>query len=220
VQALGYFALASTLAYLFSITRARNKEARPVWIGAVAAVASVLSGFAVVAYVVAFSVKAHQFATHGTQSWVQASSVTSSPALIVPQFVTYIGLLGLAVGFVLICMQAMRVGLLTRFMGYLGMLAGALVIIPLVQVPVVQAFWLIAFGALLAGRWPSGVPTAWLTGRAEAWPTSAEMREQRIRSAGGGRRAKPERVAEPEPAASSTTRTRSTTPKRKRKRRR
>jgi hypothetical protein len=66
------------------------------------------------------------------------------------------------------------------------------------------------------------VPKAWSSGRAEPWPSAAELRAQR---AEGIRRQsrpkpgrKPEPEPEPEPVAARTTR--SNTPKRKRKRRR
>ena len=142
----------------------------------------------------------------------------------------------LAVGFVLISLNAMRVGLLTRFMGYLGIFTGILVLFPIGSpVPVVQAFWLLALAYLLTDRWPSGVPPSWRSGRAEAWPSAAEQREQRMKAAPGrgGRSAAPAptqgQVADARtPAAQrlgpaetrAARRTRATTPKRKRKRRR
>jgi hypothetical protein len=117
--------------------------------------------------------------------------------------------------------------LLTRFLGYLGIIGGVLTIIPLVPIPIVEAYWLLALAYLLSGRWPSGVPPAWSTGKAEPWPS----RQQAVGAARGqpaargtrGARAKPaptpapETVGAPTPAPGST---RSTTPKRKRKRRR
>ena len=43
----------------------------------------------------------------------------------------------------------MRVGLLTRFMGVLGIIVGVLFIVPLgSSLPIVQAFWLVALGVL------------------------------------------------------------------------
>ena len=75
----------------------------------------------------------------------------------------------------------MRVGLLTRFMGVLGMIVGALFIIPLgSSLPIVQAFWLVALGVLFLGRWPAGMPPAWVTGEAQPWPTQQELREARL----------------------------------------
>jgi hypothetical protein len=118
------------------------------------------------------------------------------------------------------------VGLLTRFLGYLGIFAGVMVIIPVVQLPVVQAYWLGAIAYLLTGRWPSGVPKAWSTGRAEPWPSAAAMREQRaegIRRQGrpkpGGRKAAPVPEPEKEPETVAARTTRANTSKRKRKRR-
>ena len=67
-------------------------------------------------------------------------------------------------------MSAMRVGLLTRFLGYLGIIAGILTIIPVVPIPIIEAYWLLALAYLISGRWPSGVPPAWSTGQIERWP--------------------------------------------------
>jgi hypothetical protein len=78
----------------------------------------------------------------------------------------------------------MRVGLLTKFMGYLGMFAGALVLFQITQVPVVQLFWLVALGYMLSGRWPTGMPAAWRTGKAEVLPSGAELRARRAAGAG------------------------------------
>ena len=91
----------------------------------------------------------------------------------------------LAIGFafVFVCLQAMRVGLLTRFMGYLGMITGVLFVIPLGPLPVLQSFWLIALAALLLGRWPNRLP-AWETGQAAPWPTQQQLREARAEAAG------------------------------------
>jgi hypothetical protein len=80
------------------------------------------------------------------------------------------GLLSLAIGFVFVGVQAMRVGLLSRFLGILAVVAGALMILPLVGLPIVQAFWLAAVGWLLLGRWPGGRGPAWESGEAELWP--------------------------------------------------
>jgi hypothetical protein len=80
-----------------------------------------------------------------------------------------LGSLVLAVGLILVSLNAMRVGLLTRLMGYIGIVSGAMLV--LFPLPVVQIFWMGALGALFFGRWPGGEPPAWKTGRAEPWPT-------------------------------------------------
>ncbi|HEY3019249.1 MAG TPA: hypothetical protein VGJ32_03610, partial [Solirubrobacteraceae bacterium] len=89
------------------------------------------------------------------------------------------GQFAIAFAFVLIGLNAMRVGLLTRFMGVLGIIVGVLFVIPLGPLPIVQAFWLGALVPLFALRWPAGQPPAWITGRAEPWPSADEVRRQR-----------------------------------------
>ncbi len=90
-----------------------------------------------------------------------------------------LGAFALALAFVLTALNAMRVGLLTRFMGILGMLIGILVLFPLDRPHLVRAIWFVFLGLLIAGRYPGGRPKAWETGRAEPWPTQQELRERR-----------------------------------------
>ena len=89
------------------------------------------------------------------------------------------GTVGMAFLFVMLPLRARRVGLLTPFMGILGVVAGALIVFR-GQLPglatVLQAFWLGALGALLLGRWPGGRGPAWASGTAEPWPTAAQRR--------------------------------------------
>jgi hypothetical protein len=233
LEALGSFALAATLGFLFKITRARKADVRPTFTGILGIAGGVISGLSIVVYVIVYGAKAHQFVTHGSQTYEQASQLTTSPALVIPQLLNYLGGLLLAVGLVLTSLNAMRVGLLTRFMGYLGIFAGALVIIPLVPIPIVEGYWLVALAYLFSGRWPSGVPLAWRTGRAEQLPSSPALREPSARPGGAGMgrwwapRPAPApgaETVEPEAAApeavGAPARTRAATPKRKRKRRR
>jgi len=235
LDAIGYFALAATLAYLFSVTRARDPNVKPSFAGIVAVVGPILTGISIPAYVALYAAKAHQFATQGSQTYEEAHHLLGSTVLVLPQLGNYLGVLLSAIGVVLVSLNAMRVGLLTRFMGFLGVFAGVLVIFPLVPIPIVEGFWLVALAYLFTGRWPSGVPPAWRSGRSEPWPSSQEMRERRQRAGvagggrgggGGGARQKPAPTPAPEAvgasggaATPSAGRTRATTPKRKRKRR-
>src|SRR3954469_74115 len=94
-------------------------------------------------------------------------------------FIAFLGHVALGLGIVLVALNAMRVGLLTRFMGVLGIMAGIFLAFPFFPVPIVQGFWLIALGVLILGRWPAGMPPAGETGRAEPWPSRQEMLEAR-----------------------------------------
>src|SRR3954467_8208850 len=95
--------------------------------------------------------------------------------------VAYIGLIAnllLGTAFVLIGMHAMRAGLLSRFMGILGIIVGALTAVPLLGgAPVVQLFWLVAMGVLFLNRWPQGRGPAWDAVDAIPWPTAQDRRD-------------------------------------------
>ena len=119
--------------------------------------------------------------------------------------VAYIGLIAnllLGVAFVLIGMHAMRSGLLSRFMGILGVIVGALTAVPILGgAPVVQLFWLVAMGILFLNRWPQGRGPAWDAVEEIPWPTAQDRRDaiagsddQPPRARGGWR----QRAAEPE----------------------
>jgi hypothetical protein len=224
--------LAWTLVFLHGCARARSPETARPFIKWVAIVGGVLAAVAGVAYAIVVAMKVHQFVTTGAQTYEQANHLTSSAGLLGLQLVGQAAALLLAVSFVLVSLNAMRVGLLTRFMGYLGIFAGVLVLFQIIQIPVVQGYWLAALAYLFYGRWPSGVPPAWRTGRAEPWPSSAELRARRAAAGGrggggggllGGGRRGPAPAPEPQPAGAPAPtgngRTRANTPKRKRKRR-
>jgi hypothetical protein len=224
VNGLGLLGLGATLAFLFTSVKARKPEiAQATWIVAIAG--AVLAALGGIAYGVMITEKAHEFATHGAQTYPQANALLSSGGVAVLQYAGLLGSLLLAIGFVLVALNAMRVGLLTRFLGYLGMAAAAASLLLIGSAPalLIEVAWLLALAYLLAGRWPNGDPPAWRTGQAVAWPSAAEVREQRQRAIAGkkagnnGKAAKPSR--EPPAEAAETSSTRSTTPKRKRKRR-
>jgi hypothetical protein len=53
----------------------------------------------------------------------------------------------------------------------LGIILGALFVLPLIASPIIQLFWLIALGALYLNLWPGGRGPAWESGEAEPWPS-------------------------------------------------
>ncbi len=73
---------------------------------------------------------------------------------------------------ILVSLNAMRAGLLSRFMGVLGIILGALFVLPLIASPVIQLFWLLALGFLFLGQWPGqGRGPAWDSGEPIPWPS-------------------------------------------------
>jgi hypothetical protein len=79
--------------------------------------------------------------------------------------------LGFAVALAYTCLWAMRVGLLTRFWGSLGIALGVAALLLLVQFSLIFFLYL---GLLLIGRLPGGRPPAWAAGEAVPWPTPGE----------------------------------------------
>lgn len=217
---LGLLGLAATLAFLFTAVKARKPEIHPATRIA-AAVGAVLAAAGGLGYAVLISSKAHDFATQGLQTYPEANSLLKSGPVAVLQYAGLLGSLVLAVGFVLIALNAMRVGLLPKFVGYIGIGAAAASLL-LIGSPIglfIEVLWLLSVAYLLSGRWPNGDPPAWRSGEAVPWPTAAEVRQQRQDAAKGrGRQAsKPE---QPRPAAvTANSGSRSAAAKRKRKRR-
>jgi hypothetical protein len=223
LSGIGLLGVVGTLVFLFAAARARRPELTPA-ARITAIVGGVLAAVGGIAYGVVITIKAHEFATHGTQTYPQANSLLSSPGVAALQYAGLLGSLLLAIAFVLISLNAMRVGLLTKFIGYLGIAAAAASLLLIGSAPalLIEVFWLLAVAYLLSGRWPNGDPPAWRTGKVEPWPSAAELREQRQREAGGRARGPARPAVEPaprEPVAAAASGTRATTPKRKRKRR-
>jgi hypothetical protein len=223
--ALSLLAVAATLHYLWGAAMAREPKLKPTFMGWIAIAGGVIEGLGVIVYVVGFGNAANDFVSHGSQTFPEANALLGRSSLVIPQIANYLGLFLVAIALVLVSLNAMRVGLLTRFLGYLGIIGGVLTIIPLVPIPIVEAYWLLAVAYLLSGRWPNGVPPAWSTGRAEPWPprqpAGAARGQPAVRGARGGR-AKPTPTPAPETVgapARTPGSTRSTTAKRKRKRR-
>ena len=107
--------------------------------------------------------------------------------------------------FVMLPLRARRVGLMSPFMGILGVVTGALLVLQIVPVVpvIIQAFWLGALGSLYLGNWPGGRGPAWETGEPEPWPTpqrrGAPPPEDGDGNGQGGSLLAPSNGKEPEP---------------------
>ena len=180
LYALGSLAIFWVLGYLFRAIRGR-RPGFPQFALVLAAVGAVGYGLGRGVAEIARYVGAHDFVElRQTRSNSAATDALSPPAALIGQIIWQAAALALGFAFVLICLNAMRVGLLTRFMGVLGIIVGvALAVLPLDSQGIIRVFWLAAIGALFAGRWPTGIPKAWATGQAEPWPTQQQLREQR-----------------------------------------
>lgn len=216
VTALSGPLTALALVYLFRAVQARNPNfGRGAIIALVAGGVASLVGGIVGPTAVALSVS--DFISSNNHTTQAAHDALQPSAALTAGLIAFIGRVALGLGIVLVALNAMRVGLLTRFMGMLGIMAGAFMAFPLVQLPIVQAFWLIAVGVLFLGRFPSGTPPAWETGRAEPWPTRQQMLEQQGKVPGGApAKSTPPPSADPIDSAPERTHVRSKKKKRRR----
>jgi hypothetical protein len=213
VTAIGYFALAYALTFLAAAIRARRPQfAR--WAFYLPVISGVLFGVAWIAGGIGRLSDAAQVIDGdgtigsvqdlGQEGISQVAGVLLTPAA-----------LALTVAIVLISLNGMRTGLLTRFMGALGIVVGVFQIIQVgASLPLVQTFWLGGLALLFAGRRPGGDPPAWRTGRAEPWQTAAQVAEQRKAA-----QEKPQQEGPPPEREHVATSAHPATSKRKRKRR-
>ncbi len=181
LQAVALVALVGVLVYLYRVTRARRPQL-PQAALVLALIGPLTAAVIAVLRQVELSSVADEFLASGARTESRADDLLGSGA-----FSVYGGIgLGanIAIGFatVLISLNAMRAGVLSRFMGVLGIIVGVFYVIPL-GAQLIQVFWLGALAALFLDRWPGGRGPAWETGSAEPWPTAADraraVQEQR-----------------------------------------
>jgi MFS family permease len=190
---LGLLAITYVADFLLRATMARNDQVQPfirplVIVGGIA-----LAIFSGVLQVLT-AIRIHHFATESTLTWQELKDASSYGGFI------YIGIaaqLAFAIGLLLVSLNAMRVGLVTRFLGYLGCFSAVLFVLAVLPLPIVQVYWLAMLALLFWGFNRAREPPAWASGREVPWPSAAEMREQRVRAAEERRGGS----SSPEPAA-------------------
>jgi hypothetical protein len=128
------------------------------------------------------SIRAHSFAVgHDFSSHAVEQALTKGAVNVGSQYLDLLAALALTAGMIVVSINAIRVGLLTRWMGVIGIFSGILILLPIggATLEIVPAFWMLAMGMLYLGRWPNGDPPAWAAGEARPWPSQAERRSER-----------------------------------------
>lgn len=176
MQALGVGLLAAPLLYLFRAAQARSETMRGQLVGVVVVAPLFLLFSDVISGISALHAAADFVAKGIVGTGDHANKVaddTASHASLRTLAAGFglAGQLGFLVAMVYTCLHAMRVGLLTRFWGSLGIALGAVSILPL---PPFYFFWFIFLALLIAGWLPNARPPAWAAGEAIPWPTPGE----------------------------------------------
>jgi hypothetical protein len=136
-----------------------------------------------IAHQVVYAIGTHEFALSSNHSISAVEhALTKGTANELVAYLSLLAGLALVVGMIVVMLNAQRVGLVPRWMGFLGMLSALLILLPNVgaTLELVPAFWLVMMGLLMAKRWPGqpprgGDPPAWKAGEARPWPTRAQM---------------------------------------------
>jgi hypothetical protein len=106
-------------------------------------------------------------------------AVADAGSLQAGRTINALGAMALGAGALLVSLNAMRVGLLSRFLGVLGIIVGGSLVLtgvfPIDQQGLIRTFWLGGLALMLAGRLPggAGLPPAWASGVAEPWEPRA-----------------------------------------------
>jgi len=181
LQAIGVGLLAAPLYYLFRAAKARSERMRGQLVGVVVAAPLFLAALAILSGISTLHA-ASDFVSNeiphlmakgvGLNSdranEIANETITEAPLRPLAAGFGIGGQLGFVVAMVYTCLYAMRVGLLPRFWGSLGMALGAVSFI-FFQLAM---FWFIYLALLLIGL--GGRPPAWETGEAVPWPTPGE----------------------------------------------
>jgi hypothetical protein len=210
VEALGLFGIAYAMTFLAAATKARRDRFPKVALY-LPVVGGVLAGIASIARGIGRLIDVNQF-LDGSRTVESAQDIGLGGLSLVAEVLLYPATIALGAGIIMVSLQAMRAGLLTRFLGIMGVFVGGLQVVQVVPLPLVQAYWFVALAVVLGGKRPQSEPPAWRTGREEPWPSGEQIAAAR-REKRGAQQPKPE----PVPAGGVP---HAATSKRKRKRRR
>jgi hypothetical protein len=186
LAAIAVGALTLVLLVFVDATRFRRPQtwaaARPLVLGGGIAVAVVS-----IAHQVASAIETHNFVVaHNYTNHAVEQALTTGTANTIADYVDLLAGLALAAGMIGAMINALRVGLIPRWMAFLGMFTGLLIFLPIggAELQIVPAFWMVMAGILFIGKWPKGDPPAWAAGEARPWPSPGQMRAEARGGAG------------------------------------
>jgi hypothetical protein len=178
LQAIGVGLLVAPLYYLFRAASARSDRMRGQLVGVVIAAPVFLAAAAILGGVSTLDAATNFAATgltgtgdHANQ--VASDALTNASLRNLAEGLALAGRFGLAATIFYTCLHAMRVGLLTRLWGSLGMALGAASFV-IATFFFLTLLWFVYLAFLLIGRVPGGRPPAWESGEAVPWPTPGE----------------------------------------------
>jgi hypothetical protein len=180
LSVLSFATLSVVLWYLFRVTRAR-RPALPPWLVPLIFVGPLLFAVALLLGT-ADQLQAASDFVKGALTEKRANTLTDNLG-VAPRVIGQAGAFSIAISLVMVSLNAMRAGVLTRFLGIIGVLIGAMLVLPIVPGQVFQIFWLGALAAIFIDRYPGGRGRAWDSGEPDEWHSAAELRRAAVREA-------------------------------------
>jgi hypothetical protein len=171
VRGLALLLLLPVTLHLYRATKARRPDEPPVVL-VMALYGPIAAGIGTIAVGTALAVEASNFVNREFQSIEAADDAFRAVQLI--GLLSFSGSLALAFWFVKGCLDAMRVGLLSRFVGVVGIAVGPGLVLFSGLFQFVLPLWLLAIAALFAGIGLGERPPAWEAGEAVALPSTRE----------------------------------------------
>ena len=190
LRGLAFVLLCLPLLYLFRAAKARSERVSGPMVGFAFVGPILLAAQGVIGYVAQRQVASDFVAQAGSGGDVFTlldDLQDDSAAFDVATNLLFPAILGMLVAMVYVSLQAMRVGLLTRFFGTLGMALGAgmLFIVPAIALLTIM-IWFGWLGFVILDRVPKGRPPAWDAGTAIPWPRPGEEQAETPRELGDG----------------------------------
>jgi hypothetical protein len=174
---LGVLGMVMPLRYLAAAEEARSAVTSRL-VSALALYGPIVYAVFLPAFEVSLIIGAHHYLSHSARDGAAITAATAGGLRVALQVILTLGTLALAGAFIMICLRAMRVGLLTRMMGIVGIIGGVLFLIPLTPLPVIQSLWLVFFAALLLQFGGRPLPEAWSVLEARPWPARERVPRQ------------------------------------------
>lgn len=185
IQGAGILALVAVLHHLYRVTKFRRADL-PAYALSLAVAGPILLALATVLIQLDQIDRAGDFVQSGPRREERADDLVVERGELT-QGIAIAGALAFAFALVQINVSAMRAGVLSRFMGTIGVIVGSLYVLasllPIGGAGFLQIFWVVALGLLFLGRWPGGRGPAWETGEAIPWPSAANRRDQTVAGA-------------------------------------
>lgn len=177
IQGIGLLLFAPPLYFLFQAAMLRNSAVRRSLVG-LTVIGPALFAIALMLFYFAYATATPEFldnAPAGGDLEQFAEETLTEQGL----YQAYLGLqlaaaLALVIAVVYTSLQAMRAGLLTRFLGTLGMALGVGFLLFGPLGPLALGLYIVTISLLIAGWWRGERPPAWRTGEAVPWPKPGE----------------------------------------------